>query len=138
VEQWRGYPPEEVKASRLFSKRPYTDHLKAALGEFIVKDRDFRMFSLPMGKWEEGAEERAQHQEEVQRTRVENLKTIRGQAGTPKPRPTAQIPPSLIEGQTGLDRDIEMEPDEMAKDRKFKHKTTTKAPPKSKTKTKHI
>jgi hypothetical protein len=134
VEQWRGYAPEEVKQSRLFSERPKTEHLKAAFGEFVVKDRDFKVFTLPKGTWEAGAEERARHQEEVQRMRAENLKTIKGEAGRPKSRPIAQVPPSVIEGKTDLEWDIESEPDEMAKDRKFKHKRT--APPTSKTKTK--
>jgi hypothetical protein len=134
VGQWRGYPPEEIQRSRLYSERPYTDHLKLALGECIVKDRDFRVFAQPKGTWEAGAEERARYQEEVQRMREENLRTFVGEAGRRKPRPTAQVPPSLIEGKTDLEWDIEREPDEQGKDRKFKHKKV--APPTSKTKTK--
>jgi hypothetical protein len=110
--------------------------MKDAFGDFIVKDRDFRVLTLPKGKWEEGAEERAQHQEEVQRTRVENLKTVVGEAGRRKARPTAQVPPSLIEGKTDLDWNVEREPEEKAKDRKFKHMTLANSPPKPRDKTK--
>jgi hypothetical protein len=126
--QWRGYPPEEIRESRLFAEQPKTEHMEAAFGEFIVKDRDFRVLTLPKGKWEEGAEARAQHQEEVERMRVENLKTIVGEAGRRKPRATAQVPPSLIEGKTDLDWDVEREPGEKAKDRKFKHMTLANPP----------
>jgi hypothetical protein len=50
VEKWEGYPPEEIKESHLYQKRPTAEYLKATFGEFIVKDRDFRVFTLPIGK----------------------------------------------------------------------------------------
>jgi hypothetical protein len=109
--------------------------LKTSIGEFIVKDQDFKLFPLPKGEWEKGAEARAQHKEEMERLRVENLKTFVGEAGRRKPRPTAQIPPGLVEGRTDLDWDIELEPEARAKDRKFKH-IVAKPPPKPRVKRK--
>jgi hypothetical protein len=51
VEKWRGHPPDEIKESHLYQEKPKMSLLKYLFGEFIVKDRDFRLIEQPAGKW---------------------------------------------------------------------------------------
>jgi hypothetical protein len=127
VEKWEGYPPEEIKESYLYREKPTTEHLKTVFGEFIVKDRDFRVFTLSTGKWMEGAPDRIAHEEEVCREREKRKKAL--QRAAARPEPPVRPPPT----KTDLDWDIEMEVGQVALDKEFKHeKATIKAPPRLK------
>jgi hypothetical protein len=101
-EKWEGHPPEEIKESHLYQTKPTTEHLKTAFGEFIVKHRDFRVFTLPKGKWTEGSADRMAHEEEVRREKEKRKKVLVRTAA--RPEPTVRSPPM----GTALDQDIEI------------------------------
>jgi hypothetical protein len=115
VEKWDGYPPEEIKESHSYQEKPKSEYLKSAFGEYIVRDRDFRMFTLPKGEWMARRCDRDSHHEEMQREREKWKKTALRAAA--RPEPAARPPP-----KTKLDQDIEDEAKEMSTDREFKKK----------------
>jgi hypothetical protein len=115
VEKWEGYPPEEIKESHMYQEKPKSEYLKSAFGEFIVKDRDFRMFTQPICKWMEERSDRDSHDEEVQREREKWKKRARRAAA--RPEPVARPPP-----KTTLEQDIEDEAQQMSTDREFAKK----------------
>jgi hypothetical protein len=121
VEKWEGYPPEEIKESHWYQEKPKSEYLKAAFGEYIIRDRDFRMFTLPIGTWMAGRAERDSHQEEAQREREKWKKMALRAAARPEP---AARPPLK---KTKLEMDIEDEAKQMFLDQEFKKKTE-KAP----------
>jgi hypothetical protein len=118
------YPPEEIEESHWYQEKPKSEYLKAAFGEYIVRDRDFRMFRLPIGTWMAGRAERDSHQEEVQREREKWKKAVLRAAA--RPEPAARPPP-----KTKLELDIEDEAKQMSSDQEFKKKTE-RAPPRLK------
>jgi hypothetical protein len=52
VEKWKGHSPDEIKESHIYVFKPPIRYLKTLFGDFIVKDRDFRIFAQPEGTWD--------------------------------------------------------------------------------------
>jgi hypothetical protein len=115
MERWEGYPPEEIKESHLYQEKPKLEYLKSAFGEYIVRDRDFSMLTLPKGEWMAGRCDIDSHHEEVQREREKWKKTALRAAA--RPEPAARPPP-----KTKPEQDIEDEAKQMSTDREFKKK----------------
>jgi hypothetical protein len=115
VERWEGYPPEEIKESHVYQEIPQREYLEFAFGESIVKDRDFRMFSQPLGTYWAKRWDRESHQEEVQRERMKWKKAALRAAA--RPEPAARPPP-----KTTLEQDVEDEAKQMSADPEFKKK----------------
>jgi hypothetical protein len=113
VEKWEGYPSEEIKESHLYQEKSKSEYLKTAFGEYIVRDRDFRMLTLPKGEWMAGRCDRDSHHEEVQREREKWKKAeLRAEA---RPEPADRPPP-----KTKLEQDIDDEAKQMSTDQEFK------------------
>jgi hypothetical protein len=114
VARWEEYPPEEIKESHWYSEKPKTEYLKTVFGEYIIRDRDFRMFTRPICKWMDERSDSDSHHEEVQRDR-EKWKKMALRAA--RPEPAARPPP-----KTTLEQDVEDEAQQRSTDREFKKK----------------
>jgi hypothetical protein len=52
VEKWAKHPPGEIKESHICVFEPTIRYLKSIFGDFIVKDRDFKLYKKPAGTWD--------------------------------------------------------------------------------------
>jgi hypothetical protein len=101
VEKWEGYPPEEIKESHLYQDKPEAKYPKAIFGEYIVRDRDFRMFTLPKGEWMASRPTRESHHEAVPREKGKLEESAIGGGGEARASPSASTKDSAGTGHRG-------------------------------------